>query len=111
MIFHGRGRPQSNIDKTDLRLFQKKKSHFFKVGAARKATLTKLTLFISAKITIFEGRGRSQGNIHKTHLCLFPKIHNFLKVGDARRGTSTKLTFVCIQNGDWNRFELFEMLK
>ena len=50
MIFQGRSRPQGNIDKTDLRLFPKN-LHFFKVGAERRATSTKLT-FVSFKKNI-----------------------------------------------------------
>ena len=48
MIFQGRGRPQSNGDKNDLRLF-------------------------SNKNMIFQGRGRPQGNGDKTDLRLFLK--------------------------------------
>ena len=55
MSFQGRGRPQGNGDKTDLRLFPKKHD-FFKVGAACRATGTKLTFVYFQKITIFQGR-------------------------------------------------------
>ena len=76
MIFQGRGRPQGNGGKTDLRLFPKK-SRFFKVEAARRATGTKLTFVYLKKMTIFRGRGRPQGNRDKKDLRLFPKKYNF----------------------------------
>ena len=43
-IFQKKGRPQGNIDKTDLRLFTKK--------AARRVTSTKLTFVYFQKTTI-----------------------------------------------------------
>ena len=57
MIFQGRGRPQGNIDKTDLRLFSKN--------------------------VIFQGRGRPQGNIGESDLRLFPKKHEFSRFENA----------------------------
>merc|ERR1712228_613200 len=87
-IFQGRRRPQGNINKTDNRLFSKKhdfsrstppagqhqqnghsliskKTLFFKVDAARRATSTKRTFVDFQKNTIFQGRRRPQGNINK----------------------------------------------
>merc|ERR1712110_1227096 len=90
-IFQGRGRPQGNINKKEIRLFQtnrdfprsrppagqhqqkrnsliSKKSRFFKVEAARRATSTKRKFVYFQKITIFQGRGRPQGNINKKEI-------------------------------------------
>ena len=127
MIFKGRGRPQGNIVDTEIRWFStnhdfsrsrppagqhsrkgnsliSRKSRFFKVEAARRATSTKRTFvyfqkkhdfsrsrppagqhqqngpsFIFKKNTIFQGRGRPQGNINKTDNRLFSKNHDFLR--------------------------------
>ena len=53
MSFQGRGRPQGNFERTDLRLFPKNPD-FFKVGAARRATLTKLTVVYFQRARIFK---------------------------------------------------------
>ena len=77
----------------ELNKFQK--SRFFKVGAARRATETKLTFVYSKqKNTFFQGRGHPQGNGDKTDLRLLKKNTRFFEVEAARRATGTKLTFV-----------------
>ena len=120
MIFRGRGRPQGNRDKTDLRLFPKNHD-FSRSGPPAGQRGQKLTFVYFQKITIFQGRRRPQGNGDKTDLRLFPKNHDFsrsgqpagqrgqnwpsfiskksrfFKVGAARRATGTKLTFVYFQ--------------
>ena len=76
MIVQGRGRPQGNINKTDRGLLSYFKGIIvFKVGAARRATSTKVAFAYFQKIQIFQGRGRPLGNTDKSNLCLFP--HNF----------------------------------
>ena len=54
-----------------------KKTRFFKVEAARRATGTKLTFVYFQKMHIFLGRGRPQGNGDKTDLRLFKQITTF----------------------------------
>ena len=55
------------------KMYKYKKTWFFKVGAARKATGTKLTFVYLQKNKIFQKKGRPQGNGDKTDFRLFTK--------------------------------------